>query len=168
MDKSDARKHRMREGVPTRVKYICSGIAAVLLVAGTLPLAAQRSAKVAERVRTALIAEERGWQLDASAVEDQRFWHVWKKRDQRIGIDYAEYPSDMDARAWLEALPGRVAMPGYVPLTGVGDEALIFRLRSSGKSTIYFRKARYIASVTAPSETLATRIAKLLIAQLHE
>ena len=152
-----------------RMKYVRTGIAAVLIVAAALAPAAQAPATVAERVRTAMLAQEPGWQLDDSAVEDQRFWHEWKNRAERISIEYTEHPSDADASAWLQALPGKLAMSGEEPLTGVGDEALIWaRLSSSGVTTIRFRKTRYIAAVTAPSKTIATRIANLIAAQIYE
>ena len=77
--------------------------------------------------------------------------------------------SDADASAWLKALPGTLPMSGEKRLTGVGDEALIWaRMTTSGKTTIRFRKARYIAAVTAPSETMATRLANMVAAQIHE
>ena len=60
-------------------------------------------------------------------------------------------------------------MSGEKPLTGVGDEALIWTgLTSLGTTTITFRKARYIAEVTAPSKTIASRIANLVAAQIDE
>jgi hypothetical protein len=150
-----------------RVKYGRTGIAAVLIVAAAVAPEAQAPATVADRVRTAMLAHESGWQLDDSAVEDQRFWHEWKKRAERISIEYTAHKSDADASAWLLALPGRVAMSGYEPLTGVGDEALIWaRPRVSRKATIHLRTTRYIASVTAPSKTIATRIANLVAAQI--
>ena len=152
-----------------RVKYGRTGIAAILIVAAALAPEAQAPATVAERVRSAMLAHESGWQLDDSAVEDQRFWHEWKKRAERISIEYTEHPSDADASAWLQALPGKLAMSGEEPLTGVGDEALIWaRLSASGATTIRFRKTRYIAAVTAPSKTIATRIANLVAAQIYE
>jgi hypothetical protein len=159
----------MSKVIGMRVKYGRTGIAAALIVAAALASEAQAPATVAERVRTAMLARESGWQLDDSAVEDQRFWHEWKKRAQRIAIEYTEHPSDADASAWLQALPGTLAMPGEEPLTGVGDEALIWaRVTASGKTTIRFRKTRYIAAVTAPSKTIATRIANLVAAQIDE
>ena len=152
-----------------RMKYCRSGITAVLIVAAALAPEAQAPAIVAERVRTAMLAHESGWQLDDSAMEDQRFWHEWKKRAERISIEYSEHPSDADASAWLQTLPGKLAMSGEEPLTGVGDEALIWaRLSTSGATTIRFRKTRYIAAVTAPSKTIATRIANLVAAQIYE
>ncbi len=152
-----------------RVKYGRTGIAAVLIVAAALAPDAQAPATVAERVRTAMLAHESGWQLDDSAVEDRRFWHVWKKRAERISIEHTEHPSDADASAWLQALPGKLAMPGEEPLTGLGDEALIWAgMTVSGTTTIRFRKTRYIAAVTAPSKTIATRIANLVAAQFSE
>jgi hypothetical protein len=157
----------MTRSAGTRVKYIRTAIAVVLIAAG-VALAAQGPAKVEERVRTAVIAEKQGWQLKDSVVEDQRFWQEWRSRAERLAIEHTEYPSDMDASAWLKGVPDRVPMPGYVPLTGVGDEAIIFRLHTSGKATIHFRKARYTGSVTAPSERIATHIANLLIAQIRE
>jgi hypothetical protein len=52
---------------------------------------------------------------------------------------------------------------GEQPLTGVGDEALRWAgLSRSGVTTIRSRKTRYIAAVTAPSKTIATRIANLV------
>ena len=153
-----------------RVKYVRTGIAALLIVGAILaPEAAQAPGTVAERVRTAMLAQEPGWQLDDSAAENQRFWHEWKNRAERISIEYTEHPSDADASAWLQALPGKLAMSGEQPLTGVGDEALIWAgLSSSGATTIRFRKTRYIAAVTAPSKTIATRIANLVAAQIYE
>ena len=151
------------------VKYRRTGIAAVLIVAAALAPEAQAPAAVAERVRTAMLAHESGWQLDDSAVEDRRFWHEWKKRAERISIEYTEHPSDADASAWLQALPRTLAMPGEEPLTGVGDEALIWaRLTASGTTTIRFRKTSYIGAVTAPSKTIATRIANLFAAQIDK
>ena len=151
-----------------RVKDVRNGIGAVLIVVAGLAPGAQAPATVAERVRTAMLAHEPAWRLDDSAVEDQRFWHEWENRADRISIEYTEHPSDADASAWLQALPGRLAMSGE-RLTGVGDEALIWaRLSSSGTTTIRFRKARYIAAVTAPSKTIATRIANLVAAQIYE
>ena len=152
-----------------RQKYVRTGIAAVLIVATALAAEAQAPGTVAERVRTAMLAQEPGWQLDDSAMEDQRFWNIWKNRAERISIEYTEHPSDADARAWLQALPGKLAMSGEEPLTGIGDEALMWaRLSSSGVTTIRFRKTRYIAAVKAPSKTIATRIADLVAAQIDD
>ena len=126
-----------------QVKYVGTGIAAVLIVAAAVAPEAQAPATVAERVRTAMLAQEPGWQLDDSAVEDQRFWHEWKNRAERISIEYTEHPSDADASAWLKALPGTLPMGGEEPLTGVGDEALIWTgLTSLGTTTIRFRKTK--------------------------
>ena len=152
-----------------RVKYGQTGITAVLIVAAALAPEAQAPATVAERVRTAMLAHESGWHLDDSAVENHRFWHEWKKRSERISIEYTEHPSDADASAWLQALPGKLAMSGEKPLTGVGEEALIWTgLSTSGATTIRFRKARHIAAVTAPSKRIATRIANLVAKQIYE
>ena len=152
-----------------RVRYLRTGMVAVLIAAAALVPEAQAPATVAERVRTAMLAQEPGWQLDDSALEDERFWQEWKNRAERISIEYTEHPSDADASAWLQALPGKLAMSGEEPLTGVGDEALIWtRLSSSGTTTIRFRKTRYIAAVTAPSKTFAVRIAKRIAAQIYE
>ena len=143
--------------------------AAALIAVAALAAGAQAPATVAERVRTAMLANEAGWRLDDSAVEDERFWQEWKRGSDRISIDYTEHPSDADASAWLKALPGTLPMSGEERLTGVGDEALIWaRMTTSGKTTIRFRKARYIAAVTAPSETMATRLANMVAAQIHE
>lgn len=151
-----------------QMKYVRTAIAAVLIVTAALAAQAQAPTTVSERVRTTMLAQEPGWQLADSAVEDQRFWHEWRNRAERIAIEYTAHPSDADASAWLQALPAHLAMSGHEPLTGVGDEALIWdRLTSSGKTTIQFRKARYIGAVTAPSKTIATRIANMLAAQMY-
>lgn len=124
---------------------------------------AQAPVMMAERVRTVMLKNERGWHLDDSAVYEQRFWQEWKNRDERISIEYTEHPSAVAARAWLEALPGTLAIAGHRPLSGVGDEALIWAgLTSSGKTTIHARTGKYIAAVTAPSRTVAVRIAKMV------
>lgn len=155
--------------MPMRAKDVRTATAAALIAVTALAAGAQAPATVAERVRTAMLANEAGWRLDDSAAEDERFWQEWKRGSDRISIDYAEHPSDADASAWLKALPGTLPMPGEKRLTGVGDEALIWaRMTTSGKTTITFRKARYIAAVTAPSETMATRIANMVAAQIHE
>ena len=151
-----------------RVLCVRTGIAAVLIGAAALVGDAQAPATVDERVRTAILAKEPAWKLDDSAVEDRRFWHEWKNRAERISIEYTDHQSRADASAWLYALPGKVSMPGWKPLIGVEDEALIWTLPSVGKTTICFRKTRYIVSVTAPSKTLATRIAHLVAAQIYE
>lgn len=98
-----------------RVKYGRTGIAAVLIVATALAPEAQAPATVAARVRAAMLERESGWHLEDSAVEDQRFWHEWKKRSERISIEYTEHPCDADASAWLQALPGKLAMSGEAP-----------------------------------------------------
>jgi hypothetical protein len=109
-----------------------------------------------------MLARQPGWHLDESAVED-RFWHGWKNRAERISIEYTEHPSAADASAWLQALPGTLTVSGEEPLIGVGDEALIWAgLTTTGKTMIRFRKTRYIAAVTDPSKPIATRIANWL------
>jgi hypothetical protein len=148
-------------------QHFTTTAAVLILVAASTQ--AQTPAVVAERVRTAILAKESGWRLQDSALEDWRFWHEWRHRSERLSIEYTEYLSHSEASAWLRALPGSVPMPGYEPVSGVGDEALIWaRLGSSKTTTIYFRKTRYIGSVSAPSTASATRIAKLVAAQIHE
>ena len=151
------------------MKYGRTGFAAVLIVAVAVAPEAQAPATVAERVRTAMLVHESGWRLDDSAVEDHRFWHEWRKRAEQISIEYTEHPSDADASAWLQLLPGKLAMSGEERLTGVGEEALIWTgLSASGTTTIRFRKARYIAAVTAPSKAIAIRIANLVAKEIYD
>jgi hypothetical protein len=151
------------------VKYLRIGITAVLIAGTAGGPAAQAPATVAERIRSAMVAQEPNWRLDDTAIEDERFWHEWKNGTERISIEYAEHPTDLDASAWLRALPGKLPVPGEEPLIGVGDEALIWARPSiPGIATIRFRKARYIAGVTAPSKAAALRIAKLVLEQIYE
>src|SRR5688572_16591075 len=70
---AEAASARPRGTIGRRVKYGRTGIAAVLIVAAALAPEAQGPGTVAERVRTGMLAHESGWQLDDSAVEDQRF-----------------------------------------------------------------------------------------------
>lgn len=149
-------------------KYLRGGIAALLIVTGA-QAAAQTALPAAERVRTMMLKKERGWKLDDSAVDDRRFWQVWKRQSDRITIDYDEHPSAVDASAWLRALPSALAMSHHKPLAGTGDEAFIWTgVVTTGKTTILFRKRRYVAAVTAPSEALAKRVANSVAATIDE
>ena len=142
-------------------------ISALVLVASTQ---VQTPAVVAERVRTAIVTKESGWRLQDSAIEDRRFWQVWRHRTERLSIEYTEYSSPSDASEWLRALPDQpLPMPGYEPVSGIAEEALMWaRLGPSRATTIYFRKARYIGSVSAPSTASATRLTQLVAAQIHD
>jgi hypothetical protein len=115
-----------------------------------------------------MLAHESGWHIDDSALEDHRFWHEWKKRAEQISIEYTEHPSDADVSAWLQSLPGKLAMSGEERLSDVGEEALISTgLSASGTTTSRFRKARYIAAVMAPSKTTPSG-ANLVVKQIYE
>jgi len=55
-------------------KYVRAAITDVLIAGAALAAQAQAPAPVAERVRLAMLARERGWELVDSAVEDRHFW----------------------------------------------------------------------------------------------
>ena len=141
---------------------------ALVVTFGAL-LAAQSPATVSTRVRDRMQAQEIGWQLQKTLVEDKEFFHLWANRAEDIAITYEERTSAADAAAWLDHRPRVVSAPGGQPLADVGDQALIWSgFSETGRATIYFRKGRATVRLSAPSQVIATRIARLVAGQIYE
>ena len=141
---------------------------ALVVTFGAL-VAAQSPATVSTRVRDRIKAQEIGWQLQKTGANDDRFFHLWVNRAERIDITYEVRASDAEAAAWLDQVPNRVSVGGGRPLADVGDKALIWSgFSTTGSATIYFIKGRATVLLSAPSPAFATRIARLIAAQVHE
>lgn len=142
-------------------------LAGVMLVIFGLAASAQGPSTVSERVRTTMLAQEPGWQLEKSEIEDAEFFHRWVNRAESITITYVERESAADASAWMAKLPLMMSSGAGEPLAGVGDEAMIWaRTTGSGSASIFFIRGRSSVQVTGPSQTITTRIAQLVAAQI--
>ena len=102
-------------------------------------------------------------------MEDREFFQLWLNRAEDIAITYEERASDAEAAAWLDQRPRVVSAPGGQPLADVGDQALIWSgFSETGSATIYFRKSRATVRLSALSQVIATRIARLVAGQIYE
>jgi hypothetical protein len=140
------------------------------MVTGLLPIAAlaaapaaQSGRTVCDRVRDTMLADEVGWKLEWTGVEEHQCTQRWARGAALILITYDEQTTEADAAAWLDAIPSRVSIAGK-PLPDVGDGAWIFTCVSA---TVYLRRGRGTAMVSAPSANIGTRIAKLVAAQIY-
>src|SRR5262249_22889000 len=109
-------------------KLCCRSILASLCIAGALSSTglAQSGQTVFDRVRDAILAQEVGWQLESSDIDDHQCSQDWVNRAERISIVYDERSSIADATSWLNEFPSRVSSGGGEAAEGVGDEALIY------------------------------------------
>jgi hypothetical protein len=143
-------------------------LAAILTIAAAGAFSAQTPSTISDRVRDAMLAQERGWQLDDRMVENTKFWHRWKNRAEVILIDYEEHASDAAAAEWIRKLPANIPVPGNDPVPGIGDEAVIWTGHSpTGSASLYFRKGKTTGQVSAPSQNIAKRIALLVANQIY-
>jgi hypothetical protein len=143
-------------------------VGTLIVFAVAAAAAAQSGPTVSDRVRDAMLAQYAAWQLDFSRAAGGQFTQRWKHGAERIVIVYDERASTDDASSWLDTVPVNVSIGGGETLTGVGDGALMFHAFSdSGSATIYLRKGKSTATITAPSSGIATQVAQSVVAQIY-
>jgi hypothetical protein len=150
-----------------RPRLLLAGILFVFAVS----LAAQASLEaVFNRVRDAITAQEGGWQLAEGHVgpEGGVFSQYWKNRAEDITIYFQQYASVEEAADRIAKLPVTVSIGGGQPISGIGDEAVIYsHLLRDGSAVIYLRVGTATATIAAPSQGIVLRIAKVVAAQVY-
>ena len=141
-------------------------LTALLLAVGHSPVQAQAQA-ISGRVRSAMEAQGAGWILDRTRQRNNEFFQRWVNRAGKIEIAVEQLSSPSAAVDWLAGKPLTISVGGGRAVDGVGDAALMWaRTTVDGTAALYFRKGNAVVRISAPSETIAIRVGRLVAAEI--
>ena len=149
-------------------KYVRPLLLTALLLAIGHPSPQAQEQAIFTRVRSAMEAQEAGWTLDRTRQRETEFFQRWVNRDQNIGIAFEQLGSQAAAAEWLASKSLTISVGGGRAVAGVGDGALVWAgSTADGTAALYFRRGRAVVRVSAPSETTAIRIGRLVAAEIY-